>query len=126
MLKYDDTNSSNASNSENTKLFKNQSDEEKISTDQDEDIKVSTYNSNEEKTSSEEEIEISEPMDTESTDLYGKRKIESDNRIDDYLRSLNKDFKIDKDTVQIFGNNTENIATNDVKPEYPGETSSQP
>ncbi|MBA0872355.1 hypothetical protein Goshw_012186, partial [Gossypium schwendimanii] len=87
--------SSNASNSENTELFKNQSDEEKTSTDQDEDIKVSTYNSDEEKTSSEEEIEISKPMDTEST-------------------------------VKIFGNNTENITTNDVKPEYPGETSSQP
>ncbi|MFQ6647785.1 hypothetical protein Gotur_021340 [Gossypium turneri] len=106
MLKYDDTDSSNASNSENTELFKNQSDEEK--------------------TSSEEEIEIPEPMDTESTDLYGKRKIEFDNRTDDYLWSLNKDFEIDKDTAKIFGNNTENIATNDVKPEYPGETSSQP
>ncbi|MBA0610541.1 hypothetical protein Godav_011368 [Gossypium davidsonii] len=56
----------------------------------------------------------------------GKRKIESDSQIDDYLRSLNKDFEIDKDTVRIFGNKTENIATNDVKPEYPGETSNQP
>ncbi|MBA0873059.1 hypothetical protein Goshw_026120, partial [Gossypium schwendimanii] len=52
--------------------------------------KVSTYNSDE-------EIEIPELMDTESIDLYGKRKIESDNRTDDYLRSLNKDFEIDKD-----------------------------
>ncbi|MBA0861794.1 hypothetical protein Goshw_000869, partial [Gossypium schwendimanii] len=86
---------SNVSNSENTELFKNQSDEEKTSTDQDEDIKVSTYNSDEEKTSSEEEIEIPEQMDTEPI-------------------------------VRIFGNKTENIATNDVKPEYPGETSSQP
>ncbi|MFQ6625929.1 hypothetical protein Gotur_005243 [Gossypium turneri] len=32
----------------------------------------------------------------------GKRKIESYSQIDDYLRSLNKDFEIDKDTVRIF------------------------
>ncbi|MBA0850536.1 hypothetical protein Goshw_000999, partial [Gossypium schwendimanii] len=90
MLKYDD--SSSSSNSENTELFKKQSDEEKTSTDQDEDIKVSTYNSDEENTSPEDEnIEIPEPMDTETTDPYGKRKIESDSQTDDYLRSLNKD-----------------------------------
>ncbi|MFQ6621694.1 hypothetical protein Gotur_002201, partial [Gossypium turneri] len=83
MLKYDDTDSSNASNSENTELFKNQSDEEKTSTDQDEDIKVSTYNSDEEKTSSEEEIEIPEPMNTEPTDPYGK--IESNSQTNNYL-----------------------------------------
>ncbi|MBA0876726.1 hypothetical protein Goshw_000570, partial [Gossypium schwendimanii] len=65
-------------------------------------------------------------MDTEPTDPYGKRKLESDNQTDDYLRSLNKDFEIDKDTIKIFGNKTENIATNDVKPEYTGETSNQP
>ncbi|MBA0757561.1 hypothetical protein Gotri_020653 [Gossypium trilobum] len=65
-------------------------------------------------------------MDTEPRDLYGKRKIESDNQTDDYLRSLNKDFEIDKNTVRIFGNKTENIVTNYVKPEYSGETSSQP
>ncbi|MFQ6630960.1 hypothetical protein Gotur_008413, partial [Gossypium turneri] len=53
-----------------------QSDEEKTSTDKDEDIKVSTYNSDEETTSSEDEnIDISEPMDTEPADPYGKRKI---------------------------------------------------
>ncbi|MBA0640542.1 hypothetical protein Goklo_023470, partial [Gossypium klotzschianum] len=119
--------SSSLSNSENAELFKNQSDGEKTLTDQDEDIKVSTCNSDGENTSSEDEnIEIPDPMDIETTDLYGKRKIESDSQIDDYLRSLNKDFEIDKDTVRIFGNKTENITTNNVKPEYPGETSSQP
>ncbi|MBA0874925.1 hypothetical protein Goshw_023978, partial [Gossypium schwendimanii] len=64
----------------------NQSDEEKTSTDQDEDIKVSNYNSDEENTSSEDEnIDIPEPMDTEPTDSNGKRKLESDNQTDDYL-----------------------------------------
>ncbi|MFQ6648749.1 hypothetical protein Gotur_021127, partial [Gossypium turneri] len=68
----------------------------KTSTDQDEDIKVSTYNSDEEKTLSEEKnIEIPEPMDTEPTDPYGKRKIESDSQTNDYLRTFNKDFEID-------------------------------
>ncbi|MBA0640279.1 hypothetical protein Goklo_023233, partial [Gossypium klotzschianum] len=60
-----------------TELFKKQSDEEKTSTDQDEDIKVSTYNSNEETTSSEdidEEINIPEPMNTEPTNPYEKKK----------------------------------------------------
>ncbi|MFQ6624069.1 hypothetical protein Gotur_003258 [Gossypium turneri] len=42
-------------------------------------------------------------MDIETTDPYGKRKIESDSQTDDYLRSLNKDFEIDKDTTRIFG-----------------------
>ncbi|MBA0637599.1 hypothetical protein Godav_029647 [Gossypium davidsonii] len=32
-------------------------------------------------------------MDTKQTDLYGKRKIESDLQKDDYLRSFNKDFE---------------------------------
>ncbi|MFQ6668245.1 hypothetical protein Gotur_033968, partial [Gossypium turneri] len=64
-------------------------------------------------------------MDTEPTDPYGQRKIESDNQTDDYLKSLNKYFEIDKDTVRIFGNKTKNIATNDVKLEYTGETSNQ-
>ncbi|MFQ6656279.1 hypothetical protein Gotur_026457 [Gossypium turneri] len=41
---------------ENTELYRNQSDEEKTSTDQDEDIKVSTYNSDEETTSSKKKI----------------------------------------------------------------------
>ncbi|MBA0608815.1 hypothetical protein Godav_020996, partial [Gossypium davidsonii] len=42
-------------------------------------------------------------MDTETIDPYGKRKIELDSQTDDYLRSLNKDFEIDKDTTRIFG-----------------------
>ncbi|MFQ6670345.1 hypothetical protein Gotur_035303, partial [Gossypium turneri] len=38
------------------------------------------------KTSSEEEeIEVPEPMDTETTDLYGKKKIELDIQTNDYL-----------------------------------------
>ncbi|MFQ6622257.1 hypothetical protein Gotur_003128 [Gossypium turneri] len=62
------------SNSENTELFKKQSDEEKTSTDQDEDIKVSTYNSDEETTSSEDEaMDIPEPMDTDSTSIWKKK-----------------------------------------------------
>ncbi|MBA0862322.1 hypothetical protein Goshw_007169 [Gossypium schwendimanii] len=73
-----------------------------------------------------ENIEIPEPMDTKQTDPYGKRKIESDLQKDDYLRSFNKDFEKVKNTAKIFGNKTENIVTNDVKPEYIGETSSQP
>ncbi|MFQ6631355.1 hypothetical protein Gotur_008814 [Gossypium turneri] len=65
-------------------------------------------------------------MDTEPTDPYGKRKIESDIQTNDYLRSFNKDFEKVENTTRIFGNKTENIATNDVKLEYLGETSNQP
>ncbi|MBA0854984.1 hypothetical protein Goshw_007537 [Gossypium schwendimanii] len=65
-------------------------------------------------------------MDTEPTDPYGKRKIESDIQADDYLRSYNKDFEKVENTTWIFGNKIKNIATNDVKPEYRGETSNQP
>ncbi|MBA0618554.1 hypothetical protein Godav_027875, partial [Gossypium davidsonii] len=72
-------------------LVINQSDEEKTSTDQDEDIKVTSHNFDEENTSSEDEnIDILDPMDTEPTDPYGKRKIDSDIQTDDYLRSYNK------------------------------------
>ncbi|MBA0729384.1 hypothetical protein Golax_022952, partial [Gossypium laxum] len=64
----------------------NQSDEEKTSTDKDEDIKVISQNSDEENTSSEDEnIDILEPMDTEPTDPYGKRKIEPNIQTNDYL-----------------------------------------
>ncbi|MBA0875470.1 hypothetical protein Goshw_007505 [Gossypium schwendimanii] len=65
-------------------------------------------------------------MNTEQTDPYGKRKIEPDLQKDDYLRYFNKDFEKVENTTRIFGNKIENIAINDVKPEYPGETSSQP
>ncbi|MFQ6630821.1 hypothetical protein Gotur_008699, partial [Gossypium turneri] len=99
MLKYDDTDSSSSSNSENVKLFKNQSDEEQTSTDQDKDIKVPTYNSDKEKTSSEDEnIEIPEPPDFEPTDPYGKRKIESDIQTKDYL------IAFDQNTTSILTN----------------------
>ncbi|MFQ6665105.1 hypothetical protein Gotur_031967 [Gossypium turneri] len=64
-------------------------------------------------------------MDTHQTDLYGKRKFESDLQKDDYLRSFNKGLEKVENT-RIFGNKTENMATNDIKPEYPGESSTQP
>ncbi|MFQ6659095.1 hypothetical protein Gotur_028111, partial [Gossypium turneri] len=65
-------------------------------------------------------------MDTKQTDPYEKRKTKSDLQKDDYLRSSNKDFEKVENTTRIFSNKTENIATNDVKPEYTRETSSQP
>ena len=64
-------------------------------------------------------------MDTDQTDPYGKRKLESDIQKDDYLRALNKDFETVENTTRIFGNQTENIATNEVKTEYTGESSNQ-
>ncbi|MFQ6631356.1 hypothetical protein Gotur_008814, partial [Gossypium turneri] len=93
-----------------------------------ENLEATSYQSDEEKTSisEDENIDISEPMDTEPTDPYGKRKIESDIQTNDYLRSFNKDFEKVENTTRIFGNKTENIATNDVKLEYLGETSNQP
>ncbi|MBA0761225.1 hypothetical protein Gotri_023902, partial [Gossypium trilobum] len=128
MLKFVTTDSSSSSNSENTenlKVTSYQFDEEKTSTDQEEDLKVTNYNSDEEKTSTNEEENIPEPMDIEQADPYGKRKIESNLQKDDYLRSFNNDFEKAENKTRIFGNKTENIATNDVKPKYPGETSSQ-
>ncbi|MFQ6634841.1 hypothetical protein Gotur_011992 [Gossypium turneri] len=65
-------------------------------------------------------------MDTDQTDPYGKRKIESDLQKDDYMRSFNKDLEKVENTTRIFGNKTEDIATNDIKPEYTGESSTQP
>ncbi|MFQ6623863.1 hypothetical protein Gotur_003909, partial [Gossypium turneri] len=125
MLNYDTSNSSGSNNSKNTKNLEATS--YKSSTDQDEDIKVTSHNSDEENTSSEDEnINIPYPMDIVPTDPYGKRKIDSDIQTDDYLRSYNKDFEKVENTSRIFGNKTENIATNDVKPEYPIETSNQP
>ncbi|MBA0853344.1 hypothetical protein Goshw_016226, partial [Gossypium schwendimanii] len=74
----------------------------KTSTDQDEDIKVTSHNSDEENTSPEDEkIDIPEPMDTEPTDSYGKRKIELDIQTDAYLRSFNKDFEKVENTTRI-------------------------
>ncbi|MBA0735545.1 hypothetical protein Gogos_019384 [Gossypium gossypioides] len=116
MMNYDTTNSSSSSNSELT-LETNL-----------EDLKVTSYKSDEENTSADEDenIDIPKPMDTKQIDPYGKRKIESNLQKDDYLRTFNKDFEKVENTTRIFGNKIENIATNDVKPEYPGETSSQP
>ncbi|KAK5812529.1 hypothetical protein PVK06_027961 [Gossypium arboreum] len=93
-----------------------------------EDLKVTSYKSDEENTSTDEEenIEIPKSMDTEETNLYGKRKIESDLHYDDYLRTFNKNFEKVESTTRIFGNQTENIATNEIKSEYPRESSSQP
>ncbi|MBA0671166.1 hypothetical protein Goklo_023964, partial [Gossypium klotzschianum] len=119
--------SHNSENIENLKATSYKSDEEKTSTNQDEDIKVTSHNSDKVNTSFEDEnIDIPDPMDIEPTDPYGKRKIDSDIQIDDYLRSYNKDFEKVENTTRIFGNKTKNIATNDVKHEYPREISNQP
>ncbi|KAK5842799.1 hypothetical protein PVK06_005195 [Gossypium arboreum] len=111
MINYDITDSSSSSNSDNQ-----------------EDLKVTNYKSDKENTSTgeEENIEIPEPMDIEETDPYGKRKMESDIQNDDYLRALNKDFEKVENTIRIFGTQTENIAINEIKTKYPGESSSQP
>ncbi|MFQ6620370.1 hypothetical protein Gotur_000420 [Gossypium turneri] len=124
MLQYDDTNSSSSSNSENAELFKNQSDGEKTSTDQDEDIKVSTCNSDGENTSSEDEnIEIPDPMDTETTDPDGKRKIELDSQTDDYLiKDLDKDQNIG---CTILTSKIENLTINNINPENTGKSFSK-
>ncbi|KAH1091863.1 hypothetical protein J1N35_019120 [Gossypium stocksii] len=127
MLNYDTTESSSSSNDDNKSEHNNSI----IS----EEINATSYNSDEENTSTEENIEIPKPMDTDNTDPYipkpkekdkkdpyGKRKIESDIQKDDYLRSFNKDNELVEETTRIF----ETIATNDVKPENPGETSTQP
>ncbi|KAK5770392.1 hypothetical protein PVK06_046542 [Gossypium arboreum] len=110
MLNYDTTESSSSSNSDNQ-----------------EDLKVASYKSDKENTSTdkEENIEILEPMDIEQIDPYGKRELESDIQKDDYLRTLNKDFETVENTTRIFGNQTENIATNEIKSEYTGESSNQ-
>ncbi|MBA0747804.1 hypothetical protein Gogos_004689, partial [Gossypium gossypioides] len=114
MLNNDTTDSSSSSNSDNS-----------INLD---DLKVTSYKSDEENTSTDEDknIEIPEPMDTDQTDPYRKRKIESDLQNDDYLRSFNKDFEKFENTTRIFGNKTENIATNEMKTENPEESSTQP
>ncbi|MBA0746599.1 hypothetical protein Gogos_009103 [Gossypium gossypioides] len=65
-------------------------------------------------------------MDTDQTDPHGKRKIEQDLQKDDYLRSFNKDYETVENTTRILGNQTENIATNDIKSENFGESSTQP
>ncbi|MBA0618772.1 hypothetical protein Godav_028070, partial [Gossypium davidsonii] len=68
-----------------------------------------------------------ESIDTDQTDhdLYAKRKLESDFQKDDYLRSFHKNYEQDENTTRIFGNQTENIATNEIKFENLGESSTQ-
>ncbi|MFQ6620509.1 hypothetical protein Gotur_001122 [Gossypium turneri] len=114
MLNYDTTDNSSSTNSDNYINI--------------EDLKVTSYNSDEENTSIDEDknIEIPESMDTDKTYLYGKRKIESDLQKDDYLRSFNKNLEKVENTTRIIGNKTEDIATNDIKPEYLRESSTQP
>ncbi|MBA0742357.1 hypothetical protein Gogos_015425 [Gossypium gossypioides] len=94
-----------------------------------EDINVTSYKSDEENTSTDEEknIEIPEPMDTDQTDHdpHGKRKLESDFQKDDYLRSFHKNDEQDENTTRIFGNQTKNIATNEIKSENLRESSTQ-
>ncbi|MFQ6643098.1 hypothetical protein Gotur_017540 [Gossypium turneri] len=113
MLNYDTTDSSSSSNFDNSINL--------------EDLKVTSYKFDEENTSIDEDknIEILEPMDTDQTDPYRKRKIESDLQNDDYLRSFNKDFEKVENTTRIFGNKTKNIATNEIKTENLGESSTQ-
>ncbi|MFQ6644083.1 hypothetical protein Gotur_018804 [Gossypium turneri] len=114
MLNYDTTDSSSSSNSNNSINL--------------EDLKVTSYKSDEENTSTDEDenIEIPESIDTDQTDSYGKRKIESNIQNDDYLRSFNKDFEKVENTTRIFGNKIENIATNEIKTENLVESSTQP
>ncbi|MBA0635509.1 hypothetical protein Godav_025672, partial [Gossypium davidsonii] len=89
------------------------SDEEKTSTDQDEDIKVTSHNSDEKNNSSEDEnIDIPEPMDTEPTDPYGKKKIESDIQTNDYLISFNIDFEKVQNTTSILTSKIKNLTIN--------------
>ncbi|MBA0671110.1 hypothetical protein Goklo_024985, partial [Gossypium klotzschianum] len=87
--------------------------EEKTSTDQDEDIKVTSHNSDEKNNSSEDEnIDIPEPMDTEPTDPYGKKKIESDIQTNDYLISFNIDFEKVQNTTSILTSKIKNLTIN--------------
>ncbi|MFQ6644834.1 hypothetical protein Gotur_019544, partial [Gossypium turneri] len=65
-------------------------------------------------------------MNTDQTNPYEKRKIESDLQNNDYMRSFNKNFEKVKNTTRIFGNRTKNIATNEIKTENIRESSTQP
>ncbi|MBA0624931.1 hypothetical protein Godav_010199, partial [Gossypium davidsonii] len=93
-------------------------------------INVTSYKSDEENTSIDEEenIEIPEPMDTNQTDYnpHGKRKIELDFQKDAYLRSFHKNYEQVENTTRIVGNQTENIATNEIKSKNLEEPSTQP
>ncbi|MBA0634295.1 hypothetical protein Godav_025190 [Gossypium davidsonii] len=65
-------------------------------------------------------------MNTDQTDPHGKRKLEPDLQKDDYLRSFNKSYEQVENTTRIFGNQTENIATNEIKSENLVKSSTQP
>ncbi|MFQ6633653.1 hypothetical protein Gotur_011690 [Gossypium turneri] len=127
MLNYDTTDSSSSYQSDEEKTsadqdikISNQSDEEKNSTNQDEDIKVISHNSDEENTSSEDEnIDIPEPMDTEPTDPFGKRKIDSDTQTNDYL------IAFDQNTTSILTNKIEKLTINKLNPENTGKSFSK-
>ncbi|MBA0647971.1 hypothetical protein Goklo_015771 [Gossypium klotzschianum] len=54
-----------------------------------------------------------------------EKEKESDLQKYNYLRFFNKDFEKVENTTRILGNKIENIATNDIKSEYPGESSTQ-
>ncbi|MFQ6653720.1 hypothetical protein Gotur_024971, partial [Gossypium turneri] len=133
ILNYDTTNSSSSNQSDEEKTSadqdiktSNQSDEEKTSTDQDEDIKVISQNSDEENTSSEvDNIDISDHMDTEPTDPYEKRKIESNIQTDDYLISFNIYFEEVQNTTSILTRKIENLTINKLNPENIGKSFSK-
>ncbi|MBA0631681.1 hypothetical protein Godav_000533, partial [Gossypium davidsonii] len=67
-------------------------------------------------------------MDTDQTNYnsHEKIKIEPDLQKDDYLRSFHKNYKQVENTTRIFRNQTENIATNEIKSKKFGESSTQP
>ncbi|MFQ6649405.1 hypothetical protein Gotur_022838 [Gossypium turneri] len=67
-------------------------------------------------------------MDTDQTNYnsHEKRKIEPDLQKDDYLRSFHKNYKQVENITRIFGNQTENIATNEIKSKNFLESSTQP
>ncbi|MBA0637570.1 hypothetical protein Godav_029560 [Gossypium davidsonii] len=48
-------------------------------------------------------------------DPNGKRKLDLDILKYDYLRSFNKKYEQVENTTRIFGNQTENIATSEIK-----------
>ncbi|MBA0630344.1 hypothetical protein Godav_002458, partial [Gossypium davidsonii] len=94
-----------------------------------ENLKVTIYKFNEENSSTDEDenIDIPELMETDQTDQDSnrKRKLDSDILKDGYLRSFNKKYEQVENTIRIFGNQIENIATNEIKSENLGELFTQ-
>ncbi|MFQ6653147.1 hypothetical protein Gotur_024693, partial [Gossypium turneri] len=58
-------------------------------------------------------------MDTEPTDPYGKRKIESDIQTNDYL------ITFDQNTTSILTSKIENLTINKLNPENTGKSCSK-